>query len=51
MLIDLHCHLNYKGLIEEQEAVLARARARGSAPSQHLHAGQRMGRCDRHGRA
>lgn len=29
MLIDSHCHLNYKGLIEEQQAVLARARAAG----------------------
>lgn len=29
MLIDSHCHLNYKGLIEDQQAVLARARARG----------------------
>lgn len=29
MLIDSHCHLNYKGLIEDQEAVLARARAAG----------------------
>ena len=29
MLIDSHCHLNYKGLIEEQNAVLERARARG----------------------
>jgi TatD DNase family protein len=29
MLADSHCHLNYKGLIEEQAAVLARARARG----------------------
>ena len=29
MLIDSHCHLNYKGLIEEQSDVLARARARG----------------------
>lgn len=29
MLIDSHCHLNYKGLVEEQEAVLARARAAG----------------------
>jgi TatD DNase family protein len=26
---DSHCHLNYKGLAEEQAAVLARARARG----------------------
>lgn len=27
--IDSHCHLNYKGLVEEQQAVLERARARG----------------------
>jgi TatD DNase family protein len=29
MLIDSHCHLNYKGLVETQSEVLARARARG----------------------
>lgn len=29
MLIDSHCHLNYKGLVEEQEAVLERARSAG----------------------
>ena len=29
MLADSHCHLNYKGLVDEQQAVLARARARG----------------------
>lgn len=29
MLADSHCHLNYKGLAEDQPAVLARARARG----------------------
>ncbi|MGR6327892.1 TatD family hydrolase [Sphingomonas sp. XXL09] len=29
MFADSHCHLNYKGLVEEQQAVLARARARG----------------------
>ena len=29
MLIDSHCHLNYKGLVETQAEVLARARARG----------------------
>ena len=29
MLIDSHCHLNYKGLVEEQAAVLDRARAAG----------------------
>ena len=29
MLIDSHCHLNYKGLIEDQANVLARARERG----------------------
>ena len=29
MLADSHCHLNYPGLIEDQQAVLDRARARG----------------------
>lgn len=29
MLIDSHCHLNYKGLVEDQQAVLRRARAAG----------------------
>lgn len=29
MLADSHCHLNYKGLAEEQQSVIARARARG----------------------
>jgi TatD DNase family protein len=29
MLVDSHCHLNYKGLVEEQQAVLARAREAG----------------------
>lgn len=29
MLVDSHCHLNYKGLVEEQQAVLARARETG----------------------
>jgi TatD DNase family protein len=29
MLIDSHCHLNYPGLVEDQEGVLARARAAG----------------------
>ena len=29
MLIDSHCHLNYKGLIKDQENVLERARAAG----------------------
>jgi TatD DNase family protein len=28
-LIDSHCHLNYEGLAERQEEVLATARARG----------------------
>lgn len=28
-LADSHCHLNYKGLVEEQQSVLERARARG----------------------
>ncbi len=30
-LIDSHCHLNYKGLVEQQDAVLSRARAAGIA--------------------
>lgn len=29
MLVDSHCHLNYKGLAEQQDAVLTRARDRG----------------------
>ncbi|WP_174279877.1 TatD family hydrolase [Sphingomonas bacterium] len=29
MLADSHCHLNYKGLVEDQQNVLQRARARG----------------------
>jgi TatD DNase family protein len=29
MLIDSHCHLNYKGLVEDQASVLARARQSG----------------------
>ena len=29
MLADSHCHLNYKGLVDEQQAVLERARAAG----------------------
>ncbi len=29
MLIDSHCHLNYKGIIEQQDDVLTRARAVG----------------------
>lgn len=29
MLIDSHCHLNYKGLVEDQAGALDRARARG----------------------
>lgn len=29
MLVDSHCHLNYKGLVEDQQAVLQRARGAG----------------------
>ena len=29
MFIDSHCHLNYKGLVEDQAEILARARAAG----------------------
>lgn len=28
-IVDSHCHLNYKGLIEEQAEVVERARAQG----------------------
>ena len=28
-LVDSHCHLNYEGLVEDQAAVLARAREAG----------------------
>jgi len=31
MFVDSHCHLNYKGLVEDQQAVLGRARAAGVA--------------------
>ena len=31
MLIDSHCHLNYKGLVEDQQGALARARAAEAA--------------------
>ena len=29
MLVDSHCHLNYKGLAEQQSEILARARDTG----------------------
>jgi TatD DNase family protein len=29
MFVDSHCHLNYEGLVEDQQGVLARARAAG----------------------
>jgi TatD DNase family protein len=29
MFVDSHCHLNYKGLVEDQQGVLTRARAAG----------------------
>ena len=29
MFVDSHCHLNYKGLVDDQQGVLARARAAG----------------------
>src|SRR3546814_12197297 len=36
MFVDSHCHLNYKGLVEEQQAVLERARARGVERMLHI---------------
>ena len=45
MFIDSHCHLNYKGLVEDQPGVLARARAAGvDGDAQHLDPRERMGR-------
>ncbi len=44
MFIDSHCHLNYKGLVEEQRAVLARARGAGRCrDAQYLDPRERVG--------
>ncbi len=43
MLADSHCHLNYEGLVDEQQAVLERARAGGDRDAQHIDARARMG--------
>jgi Tat protein secretion system quality control protein TatD with DNase activity len=51
MLIDSHCHLNYKGLFEQQGEVLERAGSGDRCLPQHLDTAERMGRCDRHGGA
>ena len=40
-LIDSHCHLNYDGLVERQDEVLATARARGIAGFLHISTRQR----------
>ena len=37
MLADSHCHLNYRGLVEDQQAVLARACARRHRYAEHRH--------------
>lgn len=41
MLVDSHCHLNYKGLVEDQDNVLERARARGVAAMLNISTRQR----------
>ena len=52
MLIDSHCHLQYKGLVEDQQGVLAaRPRGRRRRISQHLDPPERMGPGRRHRRA
>ena len=52
MFVDSHCHLNYKGLVEDQAGVLARARAAGVSMMLNISTrASRMGRGDRHGRA
>ena len=43
MLVDSHCHLNYKGLAEQQDEVLARAGSRGHRDAQHRDARKRVG--------
>jgi len=53
-LIDSHCHLNYEGLIERQDDVLANARARGVAGFLNISTRQRewddvIAVADRHG--
>ena len=40
MLIDSHCHLEYKGLVEDQPAVLERARAAGVGRSEERRVGK-----------
>ena len=51
-LIDSHCHLNYEGLAERQDEVLAAARERGSRRlPQHLDPPAGVGRCHRGRRA
>ncbi len=41
MLIDSHCHLEYKGLVEDQQGVLARAREAGVGGSTSISTRQR----------
>src|SRR3546814_20782905 len=41
MLVDSHCHLNYKGLAEQQDEVLARARKRGVTAMLNIKTGER----------
>lgn len=36
MLVDSHCHLNYKGLIEDQDGVITRAREAGVSAMQNI---------------
>jgi len=52
LLVDSHCHLDYKGLVEKQQAVLERARERGvDRHAQHCDTRKRMGPGDGHRRA
>ena len=41
MFVDSHCHLNYAGLVEDQTAVIARARAAGVATMLNISTRQR----------
>ena len=52
-LIDSHCHLNYSGLVEDEDGVLDRARARGVAGFLNISTrqsewGQVVGAAERH---
>ena len=49
MIVDSHCHLEYKGLVEDQQGVLARARESGNRRfSEYFDPAERVGTGSRH---